>query len=203
MATATQPTIAHGIARFSSDQQISTYRWTWGPEWHLPPDRSGRWVIDRIYNTAIRVEFSDDIAADTSPTGHWKTLETARDALSPDEQAKQAQWLEWADQRESAAFVQMWNVRKRREHGDLPVFTAGQYVRRDYGSGVWHIATGRNGVTWDPDDRMTIVTRCRRGDVCVDLGDDRPGIVTTDAPDRVCRYCERLAPAAEPVPVSA
>ncbi|HEY3334953.1 MAG TPA: hypothetical protein VGK16_06905 [Candidatus Limnocylindrales bacterium] len=181
MATTTQPTIAHGIARLHPEQGISTGRYLWGPEWSLPPARSGRWAIDTIYNVAIRVEFDETVPL--HPTVFWAgdELDKARQALSVDEEKARAQWLAHADQRETTAFVRAFHVRRRREHGDLPTVAKGTYLR--HGSRVWHIATGRTTDDFYSTDRIRIWTECCGGDFVVDLGD----------PDRRQRFDEAKA----------
>jgi hypothetical protein len=191
MTATTQPTIAHGIARLHPQQGLSINRWTWGPEWSLPPNRTGRWVIDRIYNAAIRVEFDESIELDDRrELSAWYRLDAAREALSSEQEARRDEWLTWADKREAELFAREWTARKRREHGDLPTVAAGAYVRDGRSSGVWHIATGRTADDWGDPYMVRIGTECHAG-LVVDLGDpDLRGLTTTAGPVRsVCKRC--------------
>lgn len=199
MAITAQPKIAHGIARLHPHQEVSTHRYSWGPEWSLPPARMGRWVIDLIYNTAIRVEFDESVEKVARWFSALPAIDEAREALSDEDEERRRDWLEWADRREAEAFVRKWNVRKRREYGDLPTFAAGEHVRAR-SSGVWHIATGKVGERWDPEDQVTIVTECRAG-LKLDLGADTLDTVhRTASPDAVCRRCQSRAAERRRVP---
>jgi hypothetical protein len=188
-----QPKIAHGIARLHPEAKFAASRYEWGPEWTLPPARTGRWVIDKIYNTAIRVEFdpsrpapSGDIYIDFTTTEG--VVNDARDALSDEEKSRRDAWLTSADTREADAFAKQWTVRRRREHNDVPQLAAGTYVRERTYSGVWHIATGQTTDHWNDPSRVYIRTEC--GSVDFSLADPaRSNPPTTTEPESVCKRC--------------
>lgn len=194
MAATTQPTIAHGIARLHPDWEISS-QYAWGPEWSLPPNRTGRWVIDKIYNAAIRVEFDPGITRPNNSYSEYldvrDELARAREALSAEEEKRRDEWLGYADKRESMAFVRQWNARKRREY-DMPTVPAGAYVRNGYStSGVWHIATGRVDDVRDHPDILAVRIECSGEEPTIDLGDPKGRTVaqTTDPEGHVCKRC--------------
>lgn len=208
--TVTAPAIAHGIARLHPDYEgaIANSQYELGPPWSLPPARDGRWVIDRIYQAAIRVEFDDSLPAPDLLTiaGAWRArsvadaaLARARVALSSEETARRDEWLDWADKREAAEYVRKWHARRRREHGDLPAFDRGTPIKETHGgrersTTVWHLANGRTSPGYRDPDRIDVHTLCSRS-MTVDLGDDRGQGVKAGPPDATptCGRCERIA----------
>jgi hypothetical protein len=192
MATTTQPRIAHGIARLHPEHEFPAHLWRHGPAWSLPPDRTGEWYIHSIYNAAVRVEFDEALPKVTSYEADL-LLDDAREPLSAEEEKRRTEWLGWADKREAEAFVRSWTARKRREHGDIPTFSAGTYIRDGWrAAGVWHIASGRSGEPRDAakGSKLWFAAECSVS-LTVDLGDPdvRPAIAQTAEPDRVCKRC--------------
>ena len=197
MATATQPTIAHGIAQMHPDQDDAPSGWRWGPEWSLPMGRSGRWACETTsYKpVAVRVEFVESGAGGPWFAG-WRNpyaeLLRAKDALSIEETERLEAWLGWADKRAAAEFTSRWTARVRRERGQVPAIAQGAYIRdRLMSGGVWHIASGRTWDNFGAPDRIHFGAECGGGEIMVDLGatDLQPIPQSTD-PDRVCKRCQ-------------
>ena len=188
MTATAYPKIAHGIVRLHPESEFPNHLWRRGPAWALPPARTGEWYIHLIFDAAVRVEFDEALPTLSRYAVHL-ALDSAREALSAEEEARRNDWLGWADKREAAAFVRTWNIRKRREYGGIPTVAAGAYIRASKYSGVWHIASGLNGASWDPDDRQTVGTECPE-QLSIDLGaDEPPSVIQTTEPDRVCKRC--------------
>lgn len=197
MGTATQPTIAHGIARLHPEVTLPYDYWKWGPEWTLPMDRTGRWAMDTIHHVAVRVEFGE--TAPGGPVDHplreygrtldvASELERARDALSGEEETRLAEWLGWADKRAAVEFTRRWTARIRRERGQVPEYPRGAAIR-GRPSGVWHLATGRTTEGHDDHDRVYVSVECGAG-LTVDLGEPDFHIERTADPAAiVCRRC--------------